>query len=171
MLYLLFIIIFSIFLLLKIPHPLQHLFQMDFFSAKVCTCIFEGNWHSAIFYPFSNSLGLCHELCVLQERCLQSILVKSLQISKVWHAWMMQTSLKTGEGRLELSFTCETVKINKWMRKTVHSKYIWYSAKVNSKTQCCCIFNALAKFHLQIASIYSCRSRMASPQESLLSGS
>lgn len=51
--YLLFIIIVSVFLLLKIPHPLQHLFQMIvFFSAKVWTCIFEGNWRGAVIYPF-----------------------------------------------------------------------------------------------------------------------
>ena len=72
---------------------------------------------------FSSSLGLCHELCVVQERCLQSIFVKSLWISNVWHVWMMQTGLKTREGRLELLFTCETVKINKWMRRTDHSKH------------------------------------------------
>lgn len=73
---------------------------------------------------FSNSLNLHHELCVVQERCLQSVLVKSLQSSNVWYAWMMQTGLKTGEGRLELLLTCLTVIINKQIRKTVHPKHI-----------------------------------------------
>lgn len=73
--YLLFIIIFSIFLLLKIPHPLQHLFQMMFFLQRYALAFLKGTGIVLLSIHFSNSLGLCHELAVLQERSLQSMLV------------------------------------------------------------------------------------------------
>lgn len=160
------------FCFLRFPIPFNICFKWFFFFLQRYGLAFlKVTGVVLLSIHFSNCLGLFYVLGVVQERCSQSILVKSLQISNVWHARMTQTGLETGEGKLELPFTCETARINKWMKKTVHSKHIPYSAKVNPKTQCCCIFNALAKFHLQISLIYSCRSRMASPQESLLSGS
>lgn len=122
--YLLFIIIFSIFLLLKILQLIQHLFQMIFLLKRYALTFLKGTGTVLLSVHYFNSLGLCHELCVVQGRCMQSILVKRLQISNVWHAWMMQTVLKSVEDRLEVSFTYGIIKINKWMWMTVHSKHI-----------------------------------------------
>lgn len=139
-----------------------------FCAAKVCTCLVEGTGAVLLSLHLFHSLGLCRELCVVQERGLQSVLSLDLKsLVRVDDA----NRFKERRRQLELSSTCETLEINKWMRKTGHCKHIWYCAEVSPKPQCCCIFNALAKFHLQISLIYSCRSRMASPQESLLSGS
>lgn len=93
-------------------------------------CLFEGNRHSAIIYQFlssswSHSWAVCHP----REMFAKCISWESVHL-KYLACMMMQTGLKTGEGGVELSFTCETVKINKWMGKTICSKHIWLSAKV-----------------------------------------
>lgn len=76
--YLLLIIIFSIFLHLKVPCIIQHLFLTIFLLQKVCFCTVELNCTVLLSVSFSNSLGVCHELHIIQQKCVQSILVNSL---------------------------------------------------------------------------------------------
>lgn len=67
MLYLLFIIIFSIFLLLKIPHPLQHLVQMIYFLQRYVLAYYgflKATGTVLLSISFCNSLGL---LCYPRE--------------------------------------------------------------------------------------------------------